>query len=37
MTIFRKPDSNITKETNNVGAFVGDILLGPLFFGIIGE
>ena len=37
MAIFRKPDSNITKETNNVGSFLGALLLGPLFFGIIGE
>ena len=37
MAIFRKPDSSITKETNNVGIFIGAVLLGPLFFGIIGE
>tara|TARA_Y100001968_G_C18706388_1_gene413688 strand:- start:101 stop:214 length:114 start_codon:yes stop_codon:yes gene_type:complete len=37
MEILGKPDSSITKETNNVGIFIGAFLLGPLFFEIIGE
>ena len=37
MAIFRKPDSGITKEVNNVGVVIGALLLGPIFFAIIGE
>ena len=36
MPIYTKPNSAITKDVNNVGVFIGVMLLGPIFFLCIG-
>ncbi len=36
MPIYAKPNSSVTKEVNNVGVFIGVMLLGPIFFLCIG-
>ena len=40
MPIYAKPNSPVTKEVNNVGVFIGVVLLGPVFFlctGMVGH
>ena len=40
MPIYAKPNSPVTKEVNNVGVFIGVMLLGPVFFlctGMVGH